>query len=409
MNIDFQRTVDRYVGVPLCAFASLLDRVLPRRAPAPSPRRIVVILLSEMGSLVLAQPMFAALHARYPDASLHVMLFGKNREALDLMASVPPENVIVIDDRSLGGLVRTLFAALRTLRRLRPDAVLDCELFARISSLLSWASGAPLRAGFHRHTQEGLYRGSFINRPVLYNPYRHLSLQFLTLARALESGTHPLDKESEDEGGVPAPAPAFLPGEEAVFAARLYGDFPQLAGRRLALIYASGGILPIRAWPVAHWRTLASGLIDDGYVVAIVGLPADKPLSSALAQAVAHADCLDITGYTKSVRELVALLGRAALLVTNDGGPAQFSSLTAVPTVALFGPETPQLYGPLGNHASCLHLALPCSPCLTAYNHRNSPCDGDNQCLKRIAPARVLAEARVVVARARPDPARGTA
>ena len=110
MNVDFQRAVDRYVGVPLCALASLLDRVLPRRGAGPSPRRIVVILLSEMGSLVLAQPMFAALRARYPDASLHVMLFGKNREALDLMASVPPENVIVVDDRSLGGLVRTLFA-----------------------------------------------------------------------------------------------------------------------------------------------------------------------------------------------------------------------------------------------------------------------------------------------------------
>jgi len=101
------------------------------------------------------------------------------------------------------------------------------------------------------------------------------------------------------------------------------------------------------------------------------------------------------------VRELVALLGRAALLVTNDGGPAQFSSLTAVPTVALFGPETPALYGPLGDHASCLHLGLPCSPCLTAYNHRNSPCDGDNQCLKRIAPDAVLAAARVVTARGR--------
>jgi hypothetical protein len=73
--------------------------------------------------------------------------------------------------------------------------------------------------------------------------------------------------------------------------------------------------------------------------------------------------------------------------------------------VALFGPETPRLYGPLGDHASCLHRALPCAPCLTAYNHRHSPCDGDNQCLKRIAPAQVLAEARVVVARTRPDAA----
>ena len=44
-----------------------------------------------------------------------------------------------------------------------------------------------------------------------------------------------------------------------------------------------------------------------------------------------------------------------------------------------------------------MHRALPCSPCLTAYNHRRTPCDGDNQCLKRIAPGEVLARARAVV------------
>ncbi len=404
MNVDLQRAIDRYVGVPLCALASMLERVLQRRTPPLLPRRIVVILLSEMGSLVLAQPMFALLRDRYPGASLHVLLFGKNREVLDLMASVPPENVITIDDRSLGGLLRTLFAAIRTLRQLRPDAVLDCELFARISSLLAWLSGAPLRVGFHRHTQEGLYRGSFINRRVLYNPYRHLSLQFLTLARALASKTHPLDKEHHDPGDFPltAPLPGFTAGEVDAFQARIVDDYPRLSGRRLALLYPSGGILPIRAWPPENWRMVASGLLAEGYVVAIIGLPADKPLGRLLSEAVAHPDCVDLTGYTRSVRELVALLGRAALLVTNDGGPAQFSSLTGVPTVALFGPETPQLYGPLGDHASCLHLALPCSPCLTAYNHRNSPCDGDNQCLRRIAPERVLTEARAVVARIRP-------
>lgn len=403
MNLNLQRAIDRYLGVPLCALASLLDRLRSRRAePQFPPRRIVVILLSEMGSLVLAQPMFALLRARYPDAVLHVMLFGKNRDVLDLMASVPPENVIAIDDRSLGGLLRTLLAAVRRVRRLRPDAVLDCELFARISSLLSWLSGAPLRVGFHRHTQEGLYRGSFINRPVLYNPYRHLSLQFLTLARALESRTHPLDKEGFEDAPLPLPLPVFAPGEVEAFRARLARDHPRLAGRQVALVYPSGGILPIRAWPISNWPQVVAGLLADNYAVAIIGLPADKSLGRALADAVAHTDCVDLTGYTRSVRELVVLLGQAALLVTNDGGPAQFSSLTAVPTVALFGPETPLLYGPLGDHASCLYLALPCSPCLTAYNHRNSPCDGDNQCLQRIPPERVLAEARAVVARARP-------
>jgi ADP-heptose:LPS heptosyltransferase len=397
MNVDLQRAIDRWAGVPLCAIASVLDRVLPRRRRG-EVRRIVVILLSEMGSLVLAQPMFARLAQRHPGASIHVMLFGKNREVLDVMGSVPAANVIAIDDRSLAGLARTMVAAIRELWRIRPDVVIDCELFARISSLLSWVSFAPVRVGFHRHTQEGLYRGSFIDRPVMYNPYRHLAQQFLTLSRAIESTTDPLDKESQDEP-VAAPRPAFRPGEVLRFNARLDADFPHLAGRRLALVYASGGILPIRAWPDEHWRALVPGLLAEGYVVAIIGLPVDKPHADSLVGDVAHPDFVNLAGYTKSVRELIVLLARADLLVTNDGGPAQFSSLTGVPTVALFGPETPLLYGPLGDHASCLHLPIACSPCLTAYNHRRSPCDGDNQCLKRIPPGRVLAKTRAVVAR----------
>jgi len=396
VNVDLQRAIDRYVGVPLCAAASLLDRVLPRRRFAGEVRSVVVILLSEMGSLVLAQPMLARLRERHPGVAIHVMLFGKNREALDVMGAA--DQVIAVDDRSLAGLVRTLLGAIRALWRIRPDVVIDCELFARISALLSWVSFAPLRVGFHRHTQEGLYRGSFIDRPVLYNPYRHLSLQFLTLANAIASTTHPPDKASADETVAP-PRPAFAAGEVERFNARLDADFPQLSGRRLALVYASGGILPIRAWPEERFRALIPSLVADGYVVAITGLPADRPQAESLVQAAGHRDVVNLAGYTRSVRELIVLLARADLLVTNDGGPAQFSSLTGVPTVALFGPETPRLYGPLGDHATCLHLPLPCSPCLTAYNHRRSPCDGDNQCLKRIPAEQVLEAARAVVAR----------
>jgi ADP-heptose:LPS heptosyltransferase len=88
--------------------------------------------------------------------------------------------------------------------------------------------------------------------------------------------------------------------------------------------------------------------------------------------------------------------------VTNDGGPGQFAAITPVPTIILFGPETPALYGTLSKNSHCFHLGIPCSPCLTAYNHRTSPCDGDNQCLKQITPEQVLAKARQMVT---PEPA----
>jgi ADP-heptose:LPS heptosyltransferase len=405
MNIKFQRAVDRFLGVPICAFLSLVDRLFGKRPVAGTPRRILVILLSEMGSLVLAQPMFARLREKYPGAAIHVMLFAKNREVLDLLGVVPAENVITLNDRALGSFVTDSLRAIARTRALKFDAVIDCELFSRVSSIFSYLSGARLHAGFHRHTQEGLYRGSFINRPVLYNPYRHLTLQFLTMVAALESRAHPLGKD------FPVPVPSdppqlvFADGELAAIAARLHADFPAVAGKRLVLVYPSGGILPIRAWPFESYATLCAGLLAAGYAVGVIGLKDDRPLGQALVKHCASELCIDLTGYTKSVRELLALFHRAALLITNDGGPGQFAALTPIPSIVFFGPETPQLYRSLSANAYCFHLPISCSPCLTAYNHRSSPCDGDNQCLKQISPEQVLAKAHEMLVRSAGLPA----
>ena len=406
MDIDLQRRLDRWVGIPLCAAVSGVDAVMRRLRPTPAavraPRAIVVILLSEMGSLVLAHDMFARLKARYPDAPLHALMFGKNREILDLMRVMDPANVHTVDDKSLTGLLSSLWKAVRELRRANVDVAIDCELFSRISSLLSYACGAGVRVGFHRHTQEGLYRGSHINRPVPYNPYHHISAQFLTLARAIESTAVPTSKLPVL--GTPKPPPQVQLDTALIqnIRNRLAQDFPAIAGKPLVLVYPGGGILPIRAWPLASYTALCDGLIADGCAVAVIGLKDDQALARQLVAAVqagfAGSPVIDLTGYTRSIAELLALFHVARLLVTNDGGPGQFAALTPIWTLMLFGPETPGLYAPLTLRCHSFYSQWPCSPCLTAYNHRLSYCDGDNQCLKVIEPAAVLAKARECLA-----------
>lgn len=410
MNIEFQRAADRFIGVPICAVLSAVHRLFGRPQVLGRPRSILVILLSEMGSLVLAEAMFSRLRSRYPEARIHVLLFAKNREVLDLLGVVDPGDVLTLDDRSLSRFAADSLRALLRLRALKLDAVLDCELFSRISSIFSYLSGARVRAGFHPHTQEGLYRGSFINRPVMYNPYRHLSLQLLGLASALESATAPLNKDEPEFTPGDPPQLEFAAGEREAAVASLHGAFPALSAKRLVLVYPGGGILPIRAWPIESYVELCRCLIADGYAVGVVGLAADRPVARKLIEQCGSEYCVDLTGYTKTVRHLLALFHRADLLITNDGGPGQFAALTPIASIVLFGPETPLLYRSLSRNAHSFHTPLPCSPCLTAYNHRKSPCDGDNQCLKRIAPAAVLAKARELLcargADARsPDPA----
>ena len=408
MNIDVQRWIDRWVGIPLCAAVSVFDAIRARFRPASdeatAPRAIVVILLSEMGSLVLAHDMFARLKTRYPDAQLHALLFGKNREILDLMGVIAPANVHVVDDKSLPGLLRSLWKALTDLRRANIDVAIDCELFSRISSLLSFASGASVRVGFHRHTQEGLYRGSHINRPMPYNPYQHISAQFLTLARAIDSTAVPKSKLPVMVQTRPPPHVQLDAALLTSIETRLATDFPGIAGKPLVLVYPGGGILPIRAWPLASYTALCNGLVADGCAVAVIGLKEDQALARELVASVkapgSNSTVIDLTGYTRSIAELLALFHKASLLVTNDGGPGQFAALTPIWTVMLFGPETPSLYAPLTPKCYSFYSQWPCSPCLTAYNHRSSFCDGDNQCLKVIAPEAVLAKARECLASA---------
>lgn len=403
MNIQFQRTVDRIVGKPVCAAISLLERVrrlFPRAPQVARPQRILIVLLSEMGSLVLASSMFEELYRRYPGASLHMLMFKKNREVLDLMDVIPPENVITLDDKALGRFVQDSLRAIRAMRRLNPDVVIDCELFSRASSIFSWLSGAPIRVGFHPHKQEGLYRGSFINRPVVYNPYRHLTDQFLTMVAAIDSRGFPLAKGSTRKR--PPQHLAFPEEELRDTAVQLHRDFPALTKKKLVLVYPGGGLLPIRAWPAESYKQLCRGLIADGYAVGVIGLKEDRVLAQDIVAACGSAHCVDLTGYTTSIRHLLAIFNHAALLVTNDGGPGQFAALTPLPTLVFFGPETPALYSPLAPNIHCLYQPLSCSPCLTAYNHRASACDGDNQCLKQITPAHVLARARALLESAEP-------
>ncbi len=393
MNISLQRRIDRIIGSFICRIFSLFPKRQTKRSDSLKPNKILVIILSEMGSLILTKPMFDYIKERYPYASVYVMLFKKNKELFEILNFVPISNIFTVDGDSI---INLLFDSTRVIFKIRQemiDTVIDCELFARISSIYSFLSGASIRVGFHPYTQEGLFRGNFMSHPVLYNPYHHISQQFITLAKAIESEQVPKAKYSLEERGVNIPI--FKPGQDEIEAMwqRLISDFPQLSEKKIVLIYPSGGLLPIRAWPLENFCIVANDLIQQGYVVGIIGMKEDKILGNVILDYCESQYCIDLTGYTNSVRELMILFHRASLLITNDGGPGHFASMTPVPTIILYGPETPTLYGSLDKKAFQFYKPLSCSPCLTAYNHRNSPCNGDNICLKSIPSKDVIEKA----------------
>jgi ADP-heptose:LPS heptosyltransferase len=388
MNIDLVRKIDFWAGIPACWLLTLVNRFikpLSRRPPQP-PQKFLFIELSEMGSAILAYPTMKALKKEYPSAELFFLIFEKNRPSVDILKMIPEKNVLVIREKSP---FYFLFDCLKVIFRMRKeemDCVFDLELFARITAIFSYLSAAPIRVGFHRFRMEGLYRGRLHTHWIQYNPQQHISKTFLSFVRVLgypEKDWPAMEAAIPDQDIETASYQA-SESDAAFLREKIQSFYPEInPGHKLVLLNPSAGEIPIRAWPVEKYIELTKRILSDPRIVILLtGAGADLETTQQVHQALNHDRCIQFTSQT-TFTELMDLFSISDLLITNDSGPAHFASLTGIKNFVFFGPETPRLYAPLGRNTQILYADFPCSPCLTAYNHRNTPCR-DNKCLQSI-------------------------
>ncbi len=373
MNIDTMRRIDYFVGVPLCFLLSIVSR--ETKSPGGQvPENVLFLELSEMGSTVLADPAMKKAERDF-GSKLHFAIFDTNRPGLALSKSVPDENIFVIRDDSFLHLALDSLGFLLWTRRKRIDTVFDLELFSRFSALLTGLSGATNRVGFHAFHNEGLYRGNLLTHKVAYNPYMHIAKNFIALVNAAgaEKPEYPYSKTliGDDEIDIHK----VTPGTQAIEATRagVRSVYPAFDGERHRIVLINSNasqLLPQRRWPEDRYGVLIERILSDfdDVIVLITGAPSERAEAEQLSLSVGHERCLNFAGNI-AFEELTALYSISALMVTNDSGPAHFASLTDMPVVVLFGPETPNMYKPLGR-ASVVYAGIACSPCVSAANHR---------------------------------------
>jgi len=405
MNVRLARIVDYWVGVPLCFLFSL--RVRLREAirslrgrdarEAVTARKVLFIEFSEIGSAIMAWPAIRSLTESFPGSEPFFWIFESNRAGVDVIGQVPRENVLTVrEDRPLRFLA-DMARCLWKIRREKIDTVIDMELFSRFSALAGFLTGAPVRVGFHRLTLEGLYRGNLHTHRTFYNPYMHISANYLALVNALQAppGEVPCPKRVVPWPG--AELPRITPSPETRervdrLLETVHGG-PVPGNRVVVLNPGTSRLLPLRQWPLERYVELAGLLLQDPDLrVAIIGLANDAPLGERIAGEAGRGRCINLCGRT-SFEELMAVLDRARLLISHDSGPCNFAALTRTHTIVLFGPETPVLYAPLHPNKTVIHKPFACSPCVSAFNHRKSLCT-DNLCLQAISAQEVFEEAR---------------
>jgi ADP-heptose:LPS heptosyltransferase len=398
MSIDLMRFIDRNVGIPFCLLFSILHKfmeVFKRSEQVKDPKKILFVEMSEMGSLVLCYSLFRKTKELYPGASLYFLTFKETRKAVDVLNLFPEENVITIGSRNIFDFFSSSISAVRKLRREKIDIVLDLELFARFTALLSYLIGAKNRVGFHRQTNEGLYRGNFLTHKVPFNPHIHIVYNMLNLIHATDSSLDeiPLTKFPYKKSDIVIPKARISSGRKEAALSKLSKENNELLqAKKLIIVNPNASdIIPIRKWPLEKYAGLINLLVKhDGVYVVITGLESEKEAAAQICEAVRSKKCINYAGKT-TFAELIELYHVADILITNDSGPVHFSSMTDIKTFVFFGPETPKLYGPLDKNTHVFYSNFSCSPCVSAFNHRKSLCNS-NECLKIISVQSVYQE-----------------
>lgn len=310
--------------------------------------RILLVRLSAMGDVLQSLPALATLRHARPDATIGWLVEDRHAELLRDHPHV--DELFVYRRRDLRG-----EGALRVLRRLRselhafgPDVAVDLQGNLK-GGLLTRLSGAARRIGLPREeAREGAHLVATETVPA-GAAREHRSDRALRLIAPLCP-----------EGTTKAPA-TLAPLPDGV-ADTLDGALAAFAGPPALLVPGTSEFGRFKRWPPSAFGRLAVRLRDElGLAVCVTAGPGEDELAEAVVRA---SDGAAVRApATRSLHELRALFERATLVVGADSGPVLLAALTGTPTVALFGPKDPLIYGPLGARAASVWKRVYCSPC----------------------------------------------
>lgn len=375
---ELQKQIDRFVGIPLVFLAGALRACTQQereaRRPKGRPRRILLIKMWGLGNLTMILPIARRIKASDPEVEIDLLTLEQNREfaigmsELETIHTLEPSGMVPAKLLSLAG----------RLRRRHYDLVLDFEQFLRASALLTFLARPAYSVGFATPRQ---WRHHAYDAIVPLDPHRHMLYGFRAIARA--GG---IDIDDRPERYVPRSVAA---GRRV--RARTHGW--RHAGRPLVVLHVGSGDNFIgRRWPSQRFARFADlAIARFGAEVVFTGTRHELDLVAEARRAMLGPS-VDFSGRLSTI-ELIELLAQADLVVSNDTAPVHFAAALGIPQIAIYGPNTPRLYGPLSERARVLYRALPCSPCITNSNAKTSFC-GRPLCVRTIDPIDAIFQAQ---------------
>ncbi|MBX3328769.1 MAG: lipopolysaccharide heptosyltransferase II [Nitrospira sp.] len=347
-----------------------------------SPRKILVRAPNWIGDAVMCEPAVRGLRSLFPEAELTML--AKPAIAELFIAHPGLHCVLVYDDKAVHAGISGKWSLAGMLRRHRFDlAVLFQNAFE--AAFLAWLAGIPRRYGY---ATDG--RVLFLTEPVAVPNGlvpMHQVEYYWNLLRPLGMA-----------GGATLPALLVSADEDRMVDGRLTaaGIDPSdlIIGINPGSTYGSAKRwLPDRFAEVAKRLVRRLEQAERAHVaVVILGAKGEESLGKDIAAQLGGRSVV-LSGAT-TIRDLMAVVKRCRVLITNDTGPMHIAAAFGVPVVAVFGPTDWRTTAPYGQERSIVREAVDCAPCLLRE------CPIDHRCMTRISVDRVYEAAVQQIERA---------
>lgn len=286
MHPDTMRFIDRWAGIPLCFFTSLLlwkkNKTVASKKVADT---IVFIGIAEIGALVVAFPAIQEARKQNPNSRVCFITAPAGKQTLELMG-FDEKDILLIRTSSIQNILGDIIKLRNAFKKVSVSAVV-LEPFTRFSTLVAAWIGASKRIGCYRFLAEGVYLGNLLTHRLVYNPHLHASQTYFTLAKLLEEpeSVEPSLKKaiaSQIKNRLRIEIPE---NEQETLKQRLQIEIPAFSLKKIVLLNANASdIVPLRKWSLDNFVELGQRLLENSEItVVLTGSPEEQEACADLA------------------------------------------------------------------------------------------------------------------------------
>lgn len=314
-------------------------------------KKVLIVSLSNMGDCILTTPVLASLKRGLPHARISIIIGPSAKGIFEDDRRV--DEVIVYNKRMR---FKDKLKFLDDVKKKGFDLVVDLR-----NSLMPLLLGARYSTGLLGHRVRGIHK-------IKQHLFRldTIGVEANGIKDALC-----VDESSEEY------AYDFLKSEK-------------VALNDIVIGLAAGAKSLIKRWPKESFAKLADMLAETYHAKIILFGSEDETALNREIKGMMKSGAILASGKT-TIPQLISLMRRLNLLITNDSAALHIASLLGVPQVAIFGPTDPKKYGPLGKGDSVVRKGLRCSPCEVAQ------CNKSLECMVGLSPTEVFEAAAKVL------------